>query len=149
VQEIERSGFAELDRDRIREDFQGLYGDIVLYMVENCNTKIEDFNEFTKLLDEAANIITPELAYAYGKMARQAGEDPKKAFIDFLLEASKTAGGSELSMKCEELLDELTEVLGDVHSLIDEYFQLHTIIKMVTNPLERFFNLGYWGEGYS
>ena len=149
AQEIEKSGFAELDQDRIREDFHGLHGDIVQYLTSNCKKKIDDFNVFTQLMDEAANMITPEIAYAYGKTAKQAKADPETAFANFLLETNKAISKSEASIKCEELLDDLAVALGDVYSLIDEYFQLHTTINMVIKPLERFFNLGYWGDEYA
>jgi len=143
AREIRMSGFAELDKDRIREDFHGLYSDIIQELGENFNDKIVKFYEFAELMDDVAKLTTPEMAYGYGRTAKKDGVDPKQGFTDFMREVNTAVTESESAKQRDILFYELCEALGDTRSLISEYVSLHARVNVEAYYINRFFELGY------
>lgn len=97
------------------------------------------------MLDAVANLVTPEYAYAYGRTAKQAGKHHNAALDAFRRHMSNVTFESEESNKCDEMLERLSDALAIDYPLIDKYFELHTVMSVVTNPSELFFSWGYEG----
>jgi len=144
--EIKRSSYAMFEEHKIFDKLFNTRNNIVQRLCYNCNNKIMDFYEFTNCMIEVFGMITPEMAYTYGKLSKKAGVDYKTAFAAFLNRISKITGNSEAAAKYEELLEGLREELGDAGVLIDDFFLLYTIISAEGKQRERFFDLGYWGD---
>ena len=145
AQDVKTIGITTFNQDKKMEDYLGLRQDIVQFLSENNPGKIEEFNEFARLLDVVANLITPEYAYACGKAAKKAGKDHTTALHEFRMHMSKITFESKESKKYDIMMDTISDALMPAYSLIDEYFELHAVLSVLTNPSELFFTRGYKG----
>ena len=143
AREIRKMHYAELDKIRAREDFYGIFSDIVQELQKNCNSKIEMFYEFAELSNEKLSLVSPEMSYGYGKMAKQEGLDLDDGYSNFLLDATKKIIESEVLAKSDKLLYNLTQALGSAHSLITEFVSMHAEINIESTHAKHFFDSGY------
>jgi len=143
VREVRKSGFAELDKDRVREDFHGLYSDILQELGEKHNDRITDFYELSEVLNEIAMLLTPETAYIYGWKTREAGTEPAQGFTAFMSDVVNAIEKSGLAKRCEKLFHSLCETLDDTRSLMTEYMELQSKVSIEQYQIHRFFELGY------
>ena len=143
AREVRKSGFADLDQDRVREDFHGLYSDIIQELRVKFNDKIECFYEFSELMNDVTAMVTPEMAYVYGKTAKQAGTEFKQGFMDFMREVNNAVTKSEAAKQRDMLLRDLCEALDDSRGLLTDFIELHAKVNVVYSRIDRFFELGY------
>jgi hypothetical protein len=142
ARELRKVGYAELDRYRIREDFHGLYSDIVQELKTRPD-KAADFYELSEVLDEIAALAAPDAAYACGWRAKKAGTEFHLGFMAFMRGVISTIEISGLSEKRDRLFQGLCETLGDARSLMTEFVELHGKVNIEQSQIDRFFKLGY------
>ena len=143
AKEVRKSEHAELDKYRIREDFLGLHSDIVNELEAKAKDRITDFYELTEVMNGIAMLLTPEIAYIYGRRAKEAGTDFTEGFTAFIRESIAVSDKSGLSKKRDELFHSLCETLGDTRSLMTEYVELHGRVNVEQYQAHRFYEAGY------
>jgi len=143
AREIRKAGYAELDQFRIREDFYGLYGDIVQELTKRDSSKIELFYEFAELSNDILNLITPEMAYGYGALAKQNNLEPTTAFTGFASKANEVLQWNDATKQRDLIFCNLCEVLGNTSSLLAEFAKLNVKVHIEHDNFNQFFNLGY------
>jgi len=142
---VENTGNVNFDLEKKREEYKRVHEAISQHLRENNPDKVEDFEEFSRLLDVVANLTTPEEAYAFGKTVKRAGKDHDDAMHEFRLYMSKITFYSKESKKYDIMMDTLSDALMAAYLLIDRYFELHAVMSVVTNPSELYYTWGYEG----
>ena len=142
AKEIRKSSLAELDKNRTREDFYGLFSDIVQELAKNCNSKIDLLYDFAELLDEKIRLTPPEMAFIYGKMAKQKGQDLNQSFLVYLDAAANAIVSSGIIKRLEEAEVKLCVALGDAYGLLADFILLHAQVVEYIKP-QLFYKLGY------
>ena len=142
MREIRKNRLEVLDDDSLREDFYGLHKDLKEKMKELCLDTSELY-EFGELLDEAANVVTPYTAFAFGMAAKYRKENTKKAYEAFLIEASVMMTTSAITKKKNRYLDTYQKAHPVTKTLFTEIHDLHGKLNVVNEYLEEFFLMGY------
>jgi len=146
IREIRKTGFADIDQFRMREDFYGLYCDIVLEFQKNIKRKsknIETFYEYSELLDDIAGLTTPEMAYIAGKEAKEAGIDLDDGIDIFMCQIEDDICDSDLTTQADALCEELKLALGAADKILDEFILMRAKIDVINLNMEQFFQAGY------
>ena len=141
---IRKRGYRDLDELRLRERFYFLHNRIVTLMTEMC-LDVDEFYGFVELMEDAADIFTPHVAYSYGKWAGTRKADPKKEYDEFLREMSIIIARSDAAKKRASYFGTYTKVREDLGVLIEKIYELHIKLSVVNRGFWEFFMLGYDG----
>lgn len=140
--ELASATLVQLDLYRKREDFYGLYSDIVtlLYQKEDGNEAL--LYEYAATLEKEQGFTSPASAYEAGRRSTKAA--CASGFITFLSECYLTPENQVVLTRRDRLFEVLCGLLGDSWGLVTEFTELCRACRgFGTEQSSYFFEMGF------
>jgi len=148
VDKLLLSAWLDLDKNHIREDYFGLYADIVAELEFKASGKERLIYDYAGIMEKEQEIYSPFKAYEAGvSMGHNNASDPEsqiRAFISYMNMLHSEEDTKCLLNRRDNLFHELCGYLDDTSGLISDFTDLfrkcHCII---SDNLSVFFDMGY------
>lgn len=145
AREIIVSETLRLDKDRLREDLYGLYGEIVTELATRAPGQETLIYDYTELMLKEQHLYIPEHAYQAGAAARGAERD--SALMDYLRQLHLNPDNQRFLNERDAMYRELCGFLGETSGLLNEFNELYRrCYGIIGQKIEVFFDMGHTGN---
>lgn len=135
-----------LDHDRVREDFYGLYGDIVAELAHRAPGRETLIYDYDELMEREQSLYIPEQAYEAGVSSR--GADRNRAFMDYARRLLLDTENQRFLNERDTMFYELRGLLGEAGGLLDEFNDLFRRCRgIIGRKIDVFFDMGFFDTG--
>lgn len=134
-----------IDTDRVREDFYGLFGDIIAELSRRSPGRETMIYDYAELMAKEQDMYIPEQAYEAGVSAR--GSEHDSAFMNYARCLLLHPENQKVLKERDAMYYELRGLLGETGGLLDEFNELYrTCHGIVSRKIDVFFDMGFYGD---
>lgn len=130
-----------LDMERVREDFMGLYADIVKALSRQDSNYGYLLYEYTGLMEQEQRFFSPESGYEAGLCSQ--GTKFERMFMKYISDIYLEPQNLALLQKRDNLFYKICGLLGDASGLMSEFNDLYRECNgIISRNIDQFF---LWG----
>ncbi|MEY8355167.1 hypothetical protein AALB39_17665 [Lachnospiraceae bacterium 54-53] len=132
----------KLDRERVREDFMGLYSDIAAELFKHNSDCVRLIYDYTEMMNREQQFFTPKNAYEAGLHAPEAKFE--QGFVQYIRKIYLDPENLFLLQKRDDLFYKLCGLLGDANGLMTEFNDLYRRCNgIISKNIDCFFRMGF------